>query len=1466
MYPAISPLRARLFLAAVFALLGPFNATADEGVKSSAQKPIRAVIFTGGCCHDYNRQKLLLMDGIGRRTPVDWTVVHEGGTGNHHIYPLLQKKDWSRDFDIVVYNMCFAKTNDEAYIKNILKPHEAGLPAIVIHCTMHTFRSLKDDMWRKFLGVTTVRHGAHFPIHVHTVEPDHPILQGLPKEWKTPKGELYHIQKVWDTATPLAVGTREASLDDSGHPCVWVNTFGKAKVFGTTLGHHNETMQQTHYLDMVARGMLWTLERLDEKHFRRVTAKEDAEAQKNLGPKGKAPTPIKKPNAGKTGGKKIKVPNNLALGKMTSASATQPARDTRFAVDGRLDTRWCAPDNGNGHWWQVDLGKPGRATGCEIVWEFAGRRYRYKVEGSSDGSTWRMLADATKSVLREQIHTHKFDASDFRFFRITGTEMESGAWMSFSEFHVHGTEFVEVAAPIEPTKLKQANKQGLLARVQAPTGFRTTLFAAPPNINYPACVASAPTGEVFVGIDENGSLGKDPTRRQLIVSCKDTDGDGVADKFTTFAEKVGSVRGLFVDGNKVWALHPPLLRVFYDDDGDGKADRNEVLVEGLGTPALKARGADHCTNGFRVGIDGWLYIAIGDFGFTRAVGKDGRELQMHGGGIIRVRLDGTEMETYATGLRNIYDVAIDPLMNGFTRDNTNDGGGWDIRVSHIFPTAEYGYPRLFKNFSDEIVQPLGIFGGGSGTGKLYVHEPGLPAGYGNALYTCDWGRNAVYVHSVEPKGAGFSTDQKTFVQLPRPTDLDVDGQGRVTIASWHNGQFAFKGPDVGFLVQLTPENAKSEPFPDLKNASETDLLRHLASLSHTHRLYAQREILARGTKDVAAGLRKHAADRDALLAGRVAAVFTIKQLLGSAARDVLLPLAADNAIREFVIRALADRKGEVADLPLEQFVGGLGDKDPRVRLQAAVALGRLGKIGAGDALATAAADDDPLVAHTAIRALVELRASEACLAALDRGSVDIARGAARALQSLHEPKVVDGLIARLQRARSDEVQIFVFRALCRLYHREAPWNGQWWGTRPNTTGPYYKLATWEETTKIGEVLKFAVASAGSERSKDLLLELNRHQVKLGNAAPQLFKLAESDTSLRPAALTLLQQQVTIPGEAVPLIKASAATKSGNPAVQAKALLLLARLGAKPDMRETVHKVFAEVDAGKITSEAVMIARDQYVYDVRQATRIDFFITQLKTDAAPQRELAAMILMALADNKRVADPLRKAAATAIEEAWTNPDCIAALLRAAGRTRSGNYATRVARHLKAGDVNNAAGRFAAKLLGLDDNGDKKHPPGQLIEKTGYEAAVSQAAGRAGDLSLGRHLFLRQGCINCHTISGVEPPRGPQLIDIGRRYNRRELAESILKPSAKIAQGFDTQWFETDKGLVINGFVVSESGESVEVRTTEGTSKTIAKTEIEERGKTDISSMPKGLAGELTLDELASLLTYLESLSSE
>jgi putative heme-binding domain-containing protein len=104
---------------------------------------------------------------------------------------------------------------------------------------------------------------------------------------------------------------------------------------------------------------------------------------------------------------------------------------------------------------------------------------------------------------------------------------------------------------------------------------------------------------------------------------------------------------------------------------------------------------------------------------------------------------------------------------------------------------------------------------------------------------------------------------------------------------------------------------------------------------------------------------------------------------------------------------------------------------------------------------------------------------------------------------------------------------------------------------------------------------------------------------------------------------------------------------------------------------------------------------------------------------------------------------------------------------------------------------------------------------------------------------------------------------LADIGMRYQPAELLESILRPSSKIAQGFDTQLMLLDTGKSYVGFVVLETAQSVRLQQSTGVAIDLAKDEIELRVKRDESTMPEGLANNLTPTELADLLAYLQTL---
>lgn len=253
-------------LAAVgVALSAPESKTIADEKEKAVVKPLRALLITGGCCHDYGKQKVIIPGGVSARAKVDWTIVHEGGSSRDHKVSIYANENWTKGYDVIVHNECFGGVKDDDFVEALAKAHETT-PAVVLHCSMHSYRAAPQgaNEWRKFLGVTSTNHGAHAPILMKNLKPDHPVMKGFPIEWKTPKGELYRIKKLWETATPLAEGT--ASPKEK-HICVWVNEYGakKSRVFGTTIGHHNETMLEDTYLDLVTRGLLWAAGKLNDE-------------------------------------------------------------------------------------------------------------------------------------------------------------------------------------------------------------------------------------------------------------------------------------------------------------------------------------------------------------------------------------------------------------------------------------------------------------------------------------------------------------------------------------------------------------------------------------------------------------------------------------------------------------------------------------------------------------------------------------------------------------------------------------------------------------------------------------------------------------------------------------------------------------------------------------------------------------------------------------------------------------------------------------------------------------------------------------------------------------------------------------------------------------------------------------------------------------------------------------------------
>lgn len=261
--PALAAVAAALFVAAVGA---PAPAKPDA-------PPIKALLVIGGCCHDYKKQQDLLTKGISARANVVWTISYDPDTGTKHLNPVYEKDDWAKGFDVVVHDECTADVKDMKTVEKILAPHKAGLPAVVIHCGMHCYRTEgfpKATPWYEFTGLATTGHGPQLPIDVAYTDPASPITKGL-TGWTTKNEELYNnlTGKLHETAQPVARGKQTVTAKNGEKRTeeavvAWTNRYnGKTRVFGTTLGHNNDTVADPRYLDLVARGLLWSVDKLE---------------------------------------------------------------------------------------------------------------------------------------------------------------------------------------------------------------------------------------------------------------------------------------------------------------------------------------------------------------------------------------------------------------------------------------------------------------------------------------------------------------------------------------------------------------------------------------------------------------------------------------------------------------------------------------------------------------------------------------------------------------------------------------------------------------------------------------------------------------------------------------------------------------------------------------------------------------------------------------------------------------------------------------------------------------------------------------------------------------------------------------------------------------------------------------------------------------------------------------------------
>ncbi len=250
------------------ALFATFLAT--SALFAEDVKPLKILLVTGGCCHEYGKQKDVLKQGLEARANVIVDIAYSADTTTKPPIEIYGKPDYAKGYDLVIHDECASAQNSPEVITAVLQPHVDGIPGVNLHCAMHSYRfgninkpvpaGADNAHWYEYLGLQSTGHGAQQPIAITFTDKESPITKGL-ADWTTINEELYNNVQIL-TGKELAKGKQ----GDADNVIAWTNEYGpkKTRVFSTTIGHNTETVADERYLDLVTRGVLWAAGKLGD--------------------------------------------------------------------------------------------------------------------------------------------------------------------------------------------------------------------------------------------------------------------------------------------------------------------------------------------------------------------------------------------------------------------------------------------------------------------------------------------------------------------------------------------------------------------------------------------------------------------------------------------------------------------------------------------------------------------------------------------------------------------------------------------------------------------------------------------------------------------------------------------------------------------------------------------------------------------------------------------------------------------------------------------------------------------------------------------------------------------------------------------------------------------------------------------------------------------------------------------------
>lgn len=1067
-------------------------------------------------------------------------------------------------------------------------------------------------------------------------------------------------------------------------------------------------------------------------------------------------------------------------------------------------------------------------------------------------------------------------------------------------------------APYSP-KIAAKSDEGdrAIQRFRIPAGLKGELFAAEPMLANPVAFCFDEQGRIYVaetfrqqkGVEDNRGHGhwllddlaantvedriayfkkhlkegvsKYTLEHDRISLLEDTDGDGKADKSTVFADGFNAIEdgtgaGVLAINGKVFYTCIPKLWLLSDTNGDGKADQRVVLYDGFGV-RVAFRG--HDMHGLVMGPDGRVYFSIGDRGYNVET-KHGRLAKPAEGAVFRCNLDGSDLEVFATGLRNPQELAFDDFGNLFTGDNNSDGGD-RARWTYVVEGSDSGWRMYYQYLQDRgpwnreklwhpahpgqaayVVPPIANFADGP-SGLAYYPGTGLDEKYRGHFFLADFrgspANSGIRSFAMKPKGASFElVDSQEFLWSILATDVDFGFDGGVYVADWVDG---WDGSGKGRIYRFRDETISKSPVVaevgQLMKAgfSQRDVGELSKLLSHPDYRIRQRAQFALTDKQAVKELTE-VAKGDASIHARVHAIWGLGQLARQKG-DLLQPVLAladdDNLeVRAQLARVCGDARFAASESMLIKLCK---DADLRVRSLAAIALGKLAAKPSVETLFGILADNagaDPTLRHAAVMGLVGAADPKQLHAARQRLSAHERMGAVLALRRLADPEIASFLndpdplvVLEAARAIHDVPIPAAMPNLARLI------------SQPGLPDPLLRRVLSANYRAGTADNARAVANVAANPKVDEVLRLEAIQELLDWNTPGPLDRVLNDYRPLPPRTTDVAAVVR------PVL---ASLFSGSNKVREQAAKLAGHYGIR-DVEPFLVDIAKDTSSGASERVAALSA-----LETLKSSQLPGLVNAALSDTNPAVRADARRLLAGIDPDRAVKLLAETMnGDSITEQQAAIGVLAAVKRDDADAALAQWLDRLVQH-KVSDAIQLDLLEAAKARGKKEllnsvnafNAQRKKDD-PLAEYR--EALIGGNAHRGSEVFFGR---AEVSCRRCHKIDGNGGDVGPDLSRIGLDKNREYLLESIVDPNKQIAKGFETVILQMEDGQVHAGIIKSDDGNRVSLQKPDGAVVMLEKSKIEDRavGK---SGMPDDLIKKMSKSDVRDLVEFLSTLKN-